>query len=408
MLTQTPATNRNGSVDTHRRAASSRRIRLLVVDDHPAVRLGLRQLLEDQLDFNVVGVVETAEDALAVAESNPIDVAIVDYQLGGRNGLWVSRKLKRLREPPHVVIYSAYASGHLAASCVIAEADGLVSKGGPGSELCDAIRSVARGRCHLPRVPSDLAGLLRPRLDSKEQAIFGMLLAGIPRVEIAQIIGSSRAGLESEAAAMLGKLEALPGEVVELDGARSSTRLHTRLDIQAQSAPRLGASLTVPAVSARRPVAERPDIRRDRAQPTRAAKREAPVRRDSSAAPAPRVRGERPSSVPAGPTVELPESTSDEASDSGRGLVLFLTFVTAILVMVLAVWLAAAVGQWWILIPVVAVDLIATTAVMGVVIWMLGEGANPAQRDIRALPPIPGLERDPDGNEYAHEPAHAA
>ena len=87
--------------------------------------------------------------------------------------------------------------------------------------------------------------------------------------------------------------------------------------------------------------------------------------------------------------IDLPVSASDEASDSGRGLLLFLTFVTAILVMVLAVWLAAAVGQWRILIPVVAVDLIATTAVMGVVIWMLGDGANPAQPDIRALPPIP-------------------
>jgi hypothetical protein len=106
--------------------------------------------------------------------------------------------------------------------------------------------------------------------------------------------------------------------------------------------------------------------------------------------------------------IELPVSASDEASDSGRGLLLFLTFVTAILVMVLAVWLAAAVGQWWILIPVVAVDLIATTAVMGVVIWMLGDGANPAQPDIRALPPIPALERDPGGSGDADEPAQAA
>ena len=110
----------------------------------------------------------------------------------------------------------------------------------------------------------------------------------------------------------------------------------------------------------------------------------------------------------ASPTAELPVSASDEASDSGRGLLLFLTFVTAILVMVLAVWLAATVGQWWILIPVVAVDLIATTAVMGVVIWMLGDGANPAQPDIRALPSIPGVKRAPGGNGYADEPAQAA
>jgi DNA-binding NarL/FixJ family response regulator len=346
-----------------------------------------------------------------VAESHPVDVAIIDYQLGGRNGLWVSRKLKRLQEPPHVVIYSAYASGHLAASCVIAAADGLVSKGGPGSELCDAIRCVARGRCHLPRVPSDLADVLRQRLDSKEQAIFAMLLAGIPRVEIAQTLGSSSAGLESHAAAMLRKLEALPGEVVDLDGVRRRTDLHTRLDIQAPSARRLGASVSVPEdppVSVRHRVRERPDKRRDPAQPTRTAVREAPVTCHASAGPAPLVHGQRPSRVPASSALELPLSTSDEASDTGRGLLLFLTFVTAILVMVLAVWLAAAVGQWWILIPVVAVDLIVTTAVMGVVIWMLADGANPAQADIRSLTPITGLDRDPEGNEYANEPAHAA
>src|SRR5205807_6902288 len=133
-----------------------------------------------------------------------------------------------------------------------------------------------------------------------------------------------------------------------------------------------------------------------------------PLRCGSSAAPAPLVHGRPPSGRPASPTLEPPVSTSDEASDSSRGLVLFFTFVAAILVMVLAVWLAATVGQWWILIPVVAVDLIVTTAVMGVVIWMLADGANPVQADIRSVTPVAGLERDPDGNEYAHEPARAA
>jgi fatty acid desaturase len=117
---------------------------------------------------------------------------------------------------------------------------------------------------------------------------------------------------------------------------------------------------------------------------------------------------DRPASRrPASPTFDLPVNTSGEASDASRGRVLFLTFVTAVLVMVLAVWLAAAVGQWWILIPVVAVDLIMTTAVMGVVIRMLADGANPARADIRSLTPVPGLERDRDSDDYAHEPAYA-
>src|SRR5947199_10812021 len=93
---------------------ASGRVRLLIVDDHPAVRGGLQQLLDDQADFEVAAAVATADEALSIAEREPIDVAVVDYQLGGRNGLWVSRKLKRLAQPPGVVIYSAYTDGVLA------------------------------------------------------------------------------------------------------------------------------------------------------------------------------------------------------------------------------------------------------------------------------------------------------
>jgi DNA-binding NarL/FixJ family response regulator len=127
-----------------------RPLRLLVVDDHPAVRAGLRQLLDDQADFEVAAAVATADEALAVAEREPIDVAVVDYQLGGRNGLWVSRKLKRLSPAPGVLIYSAYTDGVLASAAVVAEADAIFSKGGLGSELCEAIRMVARGHQLLP------------------------------------------------------------------------------------------------------------------------------------------------------------------------------------------------------------------------------------------------------------------
>src|SRR5436309_16107498 len=83
--------------------------RLLVVDDHAAVRAGLRDMLTDEPDFDVAAAVATAEEGLSVAERQVIDVAVVDYQLGGRTGLWLSRKLKRLRRAPSVLIYSAYA-----------------------------------------------------------------------------------------------------------------------------------------------------------------------------------------------------------------------------------------------------------------------------------------------------------
>jgi DNA-binding NarL/FixJ family response regulator len=185
-------------------------IRLLVVDDHPAVRAGLRELLAEVPDFEVVAAVADAETGMKVAEGERVDVAVVDYQLGRRNGLWLSRKLKRLPEPPAVLIYSAYTDGLLAAAAVVAEADAIVSKGKLGSELCDAVRSVAQGRRTLPPLPPRLAESLRRRLDHQEQAIFGMLLAGIPPADVAATLDLSTGELESRLWKMLRALETLP------------------------------------------------------------------------------------------------------------------------------------------------------------------------------------------------------
>ena len=189
------------------------RKRLLVVDDHPAVRAGLAELLAGEADFELVAAVEAAEAAMQVAEREAIDVAIVDYQLGGRNGLWLSRKLKRLDRPPAVVIYSAYADGVLAAAAVVAEADAIVSKGRLGSELCEIVRGVLAGHRHLPPLPARLAESLRRRLDHQEQAIFGLLMAGIEPAEVAATLGLSVADLESRLWVMLRRLEAAPAAV---------------------------------------------------------------------------------------------------------------------------------------------------------------------------------------------------
>ena len=154
-------------------------IRCMLVDDHPAVRLGLRELLAIEPGLEVLDAFATAEAALAFAERSALDVAVVDYQLEGRSGLWLSRKLKRLADAPAVVIYSAYSDYLLAAACVVAEANGLVSKAALGADLCERIREAASGVTRLPIVPPSLADSMRRRLDPEEQAIFGMMLAGI-------------------------------------------------------------------------------------------------------------------------------------------------------------------------------------------------------------------------------------
>jgi DNA-binding NarL/FixJ family response regulator len=184
-------------------------IRCLVVDDHPAILAGLRGLLASEPDVEVVDAVDTAEAAAAVAEQVALDVAIVDYQLPGHSGLWLSRKLKRLPNPPAVLIYSAFSDYMLAAACVVAEADGLLGKSALGSDLYTGIRRAAMGMSRLPPVPSTLADGLRRRFDSLEQAIFGLLLAGIGRDEIARTLHVDSAEIETRQWAMLRKLERL-------------------------------------------------------------------------------------------------------------------------------------------------------------------------------------------------------
>jgi DNA-binding NarL/FixJ family response regulator len=182
-------------------------IRCIVVDDHPAVRLGLAELLTAEPDFLMLDSFQTAEAAFAFAQHTPIDAAVVDYQLGGRSGLWCSRKLKSLADPPAVLIYSAFSDHLLAAASVAARADGLVSKASLGSELCDQIRRAAHGDSQLPLVPPAVADSLRHRLDPTEQAIYGMMFARTADPEIAATLGLTAEELEARSWMMLRKLE---------------------------------------------------------------------------------------------------------------------------------------------------------------------------------------------------------
>ncbi len=224
MLTVTQAVESENDVRGESVSGHRGQVRLMVVDDHAAVRLGVVQLLEGQGDFSVDDVCVDGESAVAEAAALEIDVVVVDYHLGGRNGLWVARRLKQMTEPPGVIVYSAFANDHLAACAVVAGADGILNKGGLGSELCDAVRSVAGGRRLLPKVSRSIVDMLRRRLEESEQIMFGMLMAGIPRGEIGQTLGMSARELSTREATILRKLEVLPGEA-------PAPARHSRLDM---------------------------------------------------------------------------------------------------------------------------------------------------------------------------------
>jgi len=204
-LAHTPSPRPNNH--DHSQPAMLTPIRCLLVDDHPAIRAGLRELLRAEPGFEVVESLATAESALAFAERHPVDVAVVDYQLGGHSGLWLCRMLKRLADPPAVLMYSAFSDHLLAAASVVAQADGLVSKAALGAELCDSIRAVDRGLAELPPMPPSFAHSMQQRLDQSEQAIYGLLLAGIGMAEIADTLQLTVDEVDARMWAMLGAFE---------------------------------------------------------------------------------------------------------------------------------------------------------------------------------------------------------
>lgn len=190
--------------------ATATALGVLVVDEHEWLRSRLCSLLETTPGLMLAGVAQSVEEAMWMAESGPVDVAVVGQRAGSRSGFWLCRELKRSPAPPAVVICSDYPDGVLAACCVAAEADALVSRYDCDAELAVVLRRVGLGTRLLPAVPPRVGAMLHERLEAAEHAIFSMLLAGIPAADVARGLRISRAELEAHRSSLLEKLQMLP------------------------------------------------------------------------------------------------------------------------------------------------------------------------------------------------------
>ena len=177
-------------------------IHVLLVDDHPAVRHGIRQLISDQPDMATIAEHGSASpDTSAVARW--ADVAVIDYHLGDRDGLWLTRQIKQRPSPPRVLIFSAFADTALAVAAIVTGADGLLPKAALAEELPIAIRRLFHGRQYFPAVPQSISDTLCSRLDPRDQAIFSMMVHGLAAAEISSRLDIDPAELEARRQLML-------------------------------------------------------------------------------------------------------------------------------------------------------------------------------------------------------------
>jgi DNA-binding NarL/FixJ family response regulator len=161
-------------------------IRVLIVDDHPALQAGLTAVLRAEPGFVPVGAVESEFDLWPALRRTAPDVVLLDYHLPGADGLALCRKIKRALPPPAVLLFSAYADANLGVAARLAGADGLVNKGVAASELQDAIRTVAKGREVMPPLSRELLDAAGARVRPEDLPILGMALDATPHAEIAK------------------------------------------------------------------------------------------------------------------------------------------------------------------------------------------------------------------------------
>ena len=119
--------------------------RLLIVDDHPIVRHGLRDLLQTQPDFEIAGEAEDTRTLVEMLRREPVDVVLLDISMPGRSGLDILKDIKSEFPSMAVLMISVHPEEQFAMWALKGGASGYIHKGVAPDELIAAVRKVARG-----------------------------------------------------------------------------------------------------------------------------------------------------------------------------------------------------------------------------------------------------------------------
>ena len=169
-------------------------MKILLVDDHPVVRAGLRQLLAAALPATVSEAAEGRE-ALALARREAPDLIVLDLNLPGIGGVELIRRLLRQDPAQRVLVLSMHVAPHYAARALQAGAKGYVSKNAPPEELLTALRRIAAGGHY---VETEIAQALAlqgggadplQRLSERDLEMLRLLAEGRSLAEIAAALG---------------------------------------------------------------------------------------------------------------------------------------------------------------------------------------------------------------------------
>lgn len=169
-------------------------INVLIVDDHPIVREGLKQILKGTVDIKVTAEANNGQEALEKILQHDLDVVLLDISMPGRSGLDILRELKGIKSGLHVLILSTFSEQQYAVRALKAGASGYLTKESAPDELIAAIRKVSLGGKYLSMALAEklaevLAGdnnkLPHEALSDREHQVMCMIASGKTVKEIA-------------------------------------------------------------------------------------------------------------------------------------------------------------------------------------------------------------------------------
>lgn len=195
---------------TFPREAMEARIRILIVDDHPVVRSGLRTMLNTQLPFEVIGEAADGITAITMIENDLPDVVLLDLRMPKMSGIEVLRSLAARQIRVKAIVLTNYEMNEDIYRAVEAGARGYLLKDASMRELARAIHAVHSGRREFPRsIAASLAErMCRSNLTTREVDVLNMLVKGLTNKGIGQALQISEHTARNHVIKILEKLEA--------------------------------------------------------------------------------------------------------------------------------------------------------------------------------------------------------
>jgi len=188
-------------------SAPTKKIRILLVDDHMVIRMGLMTAVSDATDMEVVADVENGQEAIKAYRKHRPDIVILDLRMQGLSGIETLRTLREEFKSARILVFSNYAKGEEIFQAMKAGASGFVMKEMSLDRLLDAIRSVHQGEQYIPpeiavRVGERLLAQLSPR----ELDVLQMLGRGLSNKEIGAQLGVVEGTVKIHITNIFGKL----------------------------------------------------------------------------------------------------------------------------------------------------------------------------------------------------------